>query len=194
MAPATFFYDFTSPYAYLAAGRIEDLLPGATWRPISFGFVLRATQRLPWSLGPGREAGIAEIARRAEARGLPPVRYPEGWPDESYSLAPLRAALFAEERGRLVALTQALYRGIFVHARRPDDPLLVREAAAEAGLDPDEAEEAVGRPDIKDRLRAYTEHALARGLVGVPTIAVDGELFWGDDRLEDAAAVAAPSR
>jgi 2-hydroxychromene-2-carboxylate isomerase len=193
VAPATFFYDFTSPYAYLAASRIEDLLPGATWRPISFGFVLRATQRLPWSLGPGREAGIAEIARRAETRGLPPVRYPEGWPDESYSLAPLRAALFAEERGRLVALTQALYRGIFVHAWRPDDPLLVREAAAEAGLDPDEAEEAVGRPDIKDRLRAYTEDALARGLVGVPTIAVDGELFWGDDRLEDAAALAAPS-
>src|SRR3954451_15147295 len=105
-----FYYDFSSPYSYLAAERIGEVLPAATWRPISFGFVLQHVGRIPWSLRPGREADIEVIARRAAERGLPPLRYPEGWPAESYSLAPLRAAVFAERQGRLAEFTHAAYR------------------------------------------------------------------------------------
>jgi 2-hydroxychromene-2-carboxylate isomerase len=61
-------------------------------------------------------------------------------------------------------------------------------AAREAGLDPDEVREAVGRPEIKERLKSHTEEALARGVTGIPTVAIGDELFWGDDRLEEAAA------
>jgi 2-hydroxychromene-2-carboxylate isomerase len=191
MPAATFYYDFSSPYSYLAAARIDAVLPGATWRPISFGFVLRATGRRPWSFEADRAADLAEIDRRAAERGLPPVRYPEGWPIERYSLAPLRAAVFAEERGRLAEFTHATYRAIFAEGRALDDPAAVHDAAAAAGLEPEEVERAVHRDEVKDRLRAYTDEALERGIGGVPTVVVDGELFWGDDRLEDAAVAAA---
>lgn len=190
---ATFYYDFSSPYAYLAASRIGQVLPGATWRPISFGFVLRATGRAPWSFGDDRSADFDEIARRAAARGLPPVRYPEGWPAASYSLAPLRAALLAEEQGRLQAFSHAAFASMFARGRALDDPAAVREVAAAAGLDPDEVERGIQRPEVKDRLRAYTDEALERGLEGIPTVAVDGRLFWGDDRLAEAAQAAARS-
>jgi 2-hydroxychromene-2-carboxylate isomerase len=187
---ATFYYDFSSPYSYLAAQRIGELLPEATWRPISFGFVLRHVGRVPWSLQPGREADMEVIAERAAARGLPPVRYPEGWPAESYSLAPLRAALFAEQRGRLEEFTHAAFRVMFAEGRALGEEGAIRDAAAEAGLDPDEVEGALERDDVKQGLRAYTDEAIDRGVTGVPTVAVGEHVFWGDDRLEDAAAAA----
>jgi 2-hydroxychromene-2-carboxylate isomerase len=190
MPGATFYYDFNSPYSYLAANRIVEVLPGATWRPISFGVMVRQLGKVPWSMKPGREAGIAEIARRAAGRGLPPVRYPDGWPVESYSLAPLRAAVYAEERGRLVDFSRAAYRVMFTQGRALGDAEALRDAARDSGLEPDDAMEAIQRQEIKDRLRAYTDEALARGVTGVPTVAVGGRLFWGDDRLEEAAAAA----
>jgi 2-hydroxychromene-2-carboxylate isomerase len=188
---ATFYYDFSSPYSYLAATRIGEILPEATWRPISFGFVLRHVGRVPWSLQPGREADMEVIARRAAERGLPPVRYPEGWPAESYSLAPLRAALFAEQHGRLPEFTRAAYRIMFAEGRALGDIEAIRDAAAQADLDPDEVAGALERDDVKHGVRAYTEEAIDRGVTGVPTIAVGERLFWGDDRLEDAAGAAA---
>lgn len=193
MPGATFYYDFSSPYSYLAAERIDRVLPGATWRPICFGFVLQHVGRVPWSLQPGREADMEVIARRAAERGLPPVRYPEGWPAESYSLAPLRAAVFAEQRGRLQEFTHAAYRVTFAEGRVLGEPDSIREAATGAGLDSDEVLAAVERDDVKAGLRGYTDEAIARGVSGVPTVAVGEELFWGDDRLEDAASAASTS-
>ena len=67
-APAVFFFDFSSPYAYLAAMRIDDVLPGATWRPIAFGPLIRQIGKVPWSLRPGREAGMREVEERAAER------------------------------------------------------------------------------------------------------------------------------
>src|SRR5919201_6338236 len=150
MPAATFYYDFSSPYSYLAASRIAGLLPEATWRPISFGFVIQRHGKVPWSLKPSREADIEEIARRAAERGLPPLLYPEGWPAESYSLAPLRAAVHAEERGRLAEFTHAAYRGVFEGGRALGDPRALGDAARAAGLDPDEVAKALERPEIKD--------------------------------------------
>ncbi|MDQ6915074.1 MAG: DsbA family protein [Actinomycetota bacterium] len=190
MRAAAFYYDFSSPYSYLAASRIAEVVPGATWRPIAFGFVLQRTGRVPWSFADDRSAHTAEIDRRAAERGLPPVRYPEGWPAESYSLAALRAALLAEERGRLAEFTHAAYAVMFAEGRALDDPAALGDAAVAAELDVDDVERALQRQEIKDRLRDYTGEALERGLVGVPTVAVDGELFWGDDRLDEAAVAA----
>jgi 2-hydroxychromene-2-carboxylate isomerase len=184
----TFYYDFNSPYAYLAASRIAELLPAAVWRPIAFAFVLQRTGRIPWSFADDISADTAEIDRRAAERGLPPVRYPEGWPVESYSLAPLRVALHADERGCLAEFTHAAFAVMFAEGRALADPTALRAAVTASGLDAGEAETAARRPDIKARLRAYTDEAIERGVEGVPTVAVDGRLFWGDDRLEEAAA------
>jgi 2-hydroxychromene-2-carboxylate isomerase len=117
------------------------------------------------------------------------VRWPDGWPGETYSLSPPRGAVVAERHGRVREFSLAAYRLHFAEAR-PLDPDDVVRAGIEAGLDGDEVRAGLEDPKVKARLREYTDEALARGVTGVPTVAVDGRLFWGDDRLDAAAAAA----
>jgi 2-hydroxychromene-2-carboxylate isomerase len=189
--PPVFYFDYSSPYAYLAAMRIGDVLPGATWRPIAFGALIRQIGKVPWSLRPGREAGMREAEDRAAERGLPPLRWPDGWPDSSYSLLPLRGAVIAEAHGRLEPFSVEVFRVMYVEGRTLTAPEPVLEAAAAAGLNPDAVAVRLENPDIKARLRSYTDEAIARGVTGIPTVAVRGALFWGDDLLETAARAAA---
>jgi 2-hydroxychromene-2-carboxylate isomerase len=186
---ATFYYDVSSPYAYLAAQRVDETLPvEAHWQPIAFGALIGAIGKVPWSMRDDtRAAGQAEIAERARERGLPAVRWPPGWPAESYSVLPLRALLHAFDHGRGKELSLALYRRAFVDGVALDDPDVIVAAAEACALDGERVRAAVAEPEIKARLRAATDEAIRRGVTGVPTIALEGELFWGDDRLEDAA-------
>lgn len=181
-----FRYDFNSPYAYLAASRVDAVLGAdVTWQPIAFAFLLRAQGRTPWSLGDERPAGVAECERRARAYGLPPMRWPTGWPRDSYALAPLRAALAAAEHGLLREYSHAAFARNFAAGTglQGDAPLQVAE---EVGL-PRDALEA-GLPAAAERLKEATGAAIGAGVPGVPTVTVGDEHFWGDDRLEDAAA------
>jgi 2-hydroxychromene-2-carboxylate isomerase len=82
------------------------------------------------------------------------------------------------------------FRKSFVEGRSLAELDNLLAAAREAGLDPDEVSEGIGRPEIKERLKGNTEEALARGVTGIPTVAIGDELFWGDDRLHEAAAAA----
>jgi 2-hydroxychromene-2-carboxylate isomerase len=196
---ATFYYDFSSPYSYLAAERISGLFAEAgveqpEWQPISFGHVLQATGRRPWSMppeGPDPEH-LAEIQRRAAKRGLPKVVYPKGWPVENYSLTPTRAATYAKESGRVVSFSLACFRQVFAAGRDMSDADNVLVAAAACELHPNAVLKGIETKSVKDKLRAATEEAIARGLVGIPTVAVEDELFWGDDRLEEAVAAVRP--
>jgi 2-hydroxychromene-2-carboxylate isomerase len=191
-APIVFYYDFNSPYAYLAAERIGGMIPDAEWRPIAFAFLLGKLGRLEGvleQLDPAPAA--AEVSERAANRGLPPFAPPEGWPVESWSLMPLRAALVADERGCLREFSSAAFRKSFVESRSLAELDNIVAAAREAGLEPDEVREGIERPEIKERLKSNTEEALERGVTGIPTVAVGHELFWGDDRLEEAVAAAA---
>jgi 2-hydroxychromene-2-carboxylate isomerase len=183
-----FYYDFNSPYSYLAAERVNHVLPTVPeWRPISFGHLLKETGRVPWSFTDQREAGMAECERRAAERGLPPFRWPQGWPRESYSLLPLRAATFAKQTGRVVAFSLAAFRQMFAAGRPLNEPDNVLLAAAACELHPKAVLKGVETESVKGALREATEEALQRGVQGVPTVAVAGELFWGDDRLEEVA-------
>ena len=188
MAAPVFYYDTNSPYAYLAAQRIGELIPDAVWRPVAFGIMLREQGRTPWSLGPDRDSGVAEIERRAAERGLPPLAWPEGWPRETWSFNPLRALVVAEEEGRLRELSLECYRRMFVEGRSLAEPSTVLDAAASVGLEAEAVAERMETAAVKERLKDYTDEALARGVPGVPTVAVGDRLFWGDDRLEEAAA------
>ena len=132
----------------------------------------------------------AEIAERAGDRGLPPFAPPEAWPVGTWSLVPLRAALVADEQGRLREFTRAAYRKSFVESRSLAELDNMLAAAREVGLEPDEVRDGIERPEIKERLKGNTEEALARGVTGIPTIAIGEELFWGDDHLDEAAAAA----
>jgi len=194
MPEAVFYYDTNSPYAYLAALRVDELLPvKPEWRPIAFGVIVRRIGKVPWSFTDARQSGLAEISRRASERGLPEVRIPEGWPVESYSLAPLRALTLIDDQDLRRVVSRELFRTMFVDGRPLSELEAVLDSAERAGLDRAQVREGIERPEIKDALRDATDAALERGVTGVPTVAVGDQLFWGDDRLEDAAAAMARS-
>jgi len=192
---ATFYYDFSSPYSYLAAERISGLFAEAgleqpEWQPISFGHLLAAIERRPWSWEGDRSEHFAEIQRRARERGLPKVLYPEGWPRESWSVAPARAAIYAKETGRVVSFSLAAFRQHFAGGKDLSDLDNLVVAAAACELHPKAVLKGIETQSVKDALRAATDEALERGVEGIPTVAIGDELFWGDDRLEEAVAAA----
>lgn len=186
-----FYYDLGSPYAYLAAERVDEVIPGdVEWRPVLLGGLFRATGRSSWALTATREAGVAEVERRAGRRGLPPVIWPEPWPGDG--LVAMRAAVIAHRigRGREFAL-QAL-RLHFCDGRSLNERDAIEAALARTGLDPPRVLDAATDQAAKTELRALTADALARGVTGVPSVVAGGQVFWGDDALEQAArAVAA---
>jgi 2-hydroxychromene-2-carboxylate isomerase len=184
---AVFYFDLGSPYAYLAAERVNSLLPEPpVWEPVLLGGLFKRFGRGSWALTPAREQGMAEIERRAAARGLPPVRWPEGWPGNM--LTAMRAATFAKQSGRAVAFALAAFRQAFAAGRDLSDPDNVLLAAAASELHPRAVLKGIESRQVKDALRAATDEAADRGVTGVPTLLVGDEVFWGDDRLEEAAA------
>jgi 2-hydroxychromene-2-carboxylate isomerase len=181
-----FYFDLRSPYAYLAAERVNHVLPEVpVWQPLLLGGIFKATGRSSWALTEAREDGMAEIERRAAAYGLPEIRWPDPWP--ANTLAAMRAATFAQQTGRVVAFSLAAFRQAFAAGRDLTDTDNVLLAAAACELHPRAVLKGIEMQSVKDALRAATDDALGRGVIGVPTIRVGGELFWGDDRLEEAA-------
>jgi 2-hydroxychromene-2-carboxylate isomerase len=189
MARATFYFDLGSPFAYLSAERLHDVLPEPVeWQPVSLGAIFKLNGRSSWALGTpqSRQDGIAEVERRASQYKLPPVRWPSPWPG-NYLMA-MRAATFAYRIGRGPDFTMQAFRDAFAEGVDLSIPAHVLATAERAGLDPGEMEQATQDPEIKLALREATDAAHKQGVFGVPTVAVGNELFWGDDRLEDAAA------
>jgi 2-hydroxychromene-2-carboxylate isomerase len=190
--PATFYFDLGSPYAYLVAERIESVIASPVrWQPVLLGGLFKLNGRSSWALGDDRrrEAGTGEIERRAQAYRLPAIRWPDPWP--SNYLVAMRLATFAFTAGRGREFTLRAFRDAFQRGRDLSVAAHVMDAAERAGLDRHEAEAASEDPRIKQALRDATDAAHALGVFGVPTLAIGGELFWGDDRLEHAAALLA---
>jgi 2-hydroxychromene-2-carboxylate isomerase len=189
MPRASFYFDLGSPFAYLAAERLHDVLPGPVqWQPVSLGALFKLTGRSSWAVGDAerRHVGMAEVEHRARGYGLPPLRWPDAWPSD-YLMA-MRAATFAHRVGQGREFAAHAFRSAFQEGHDLSIPAHVLDAARDAGLDPREVEEATRDPQIKLALRERTDAAQRLGVFGVPTVAIDGELFWGDDRLQDAAA------
>jgi 2-hydroxychromene-2-carboxylate isomerase len=185
-----FYYDLGSPYAWLAAERINQVLPVvAVWQPILLGGIWQRSGGGSWARTERRDEGMREIERRAEQYGLLPVRWPDEWPTNT--LAAMRAAIFAKETGRAVAFSLAAFRQAFAAGRDLADVDNVLIAAAACELHPNAVLKGIEMQSTKDRLRSATDEAYERGVRGVPTVAVGAELFWGDDRLEQAAAALA---
>jgi 2-hydroxychromene-2-carboxylate isomerase len=183
--PPTLYFDVGSPYAYLALERAERVLGvEPRWQPVLVGALFKLTGRSSWALGDfaRRQAGMAEVERRAVGYGLPPVRWPDPWPGDY--LTAMRAATHAHRLGHTLEFARAAARAAFVEGRdltRTDEVLRVGDLL---GF---ELRDAIEDPAVKAELRAATDAAHAAGVFGVPTTRVGDELFWGDDRLEDAA-------
>jgi 2-hydroxychromene-2-carboxylate isomerase len=193
-ARATFYYDLGSPYAYLSAERISGLFAEAgleqpEWQPILLGGLFRRFERGSWAETPARAEGMAEIEGRAAAYGLPPIAWPEPWPNDG--LVAMRAATYAKQTGRTIAFSLAAFRQAFAAGRDLSDVDNVMIAGAACELHPRALLKAVETEAVKAALREATDRAGDRGVEGVPAVVVGEEVFWGDDRLEEAVEAAA---
>ena len=168
---------------------LGGLFPTAPeWQPILLGAMLKQLGKTSWALGPSRADHLAEIERRLLTYGLPPLRLADSWP--SNYLFAMRVATWARQAGRVKEFVLAAYRRAFVVGEDLAAPDVVLHVAYEAGLDSVEAKARAESLAVKDALRIATERALALGVTGVPTVLVGDRLFFGDDRLDDAAAAA----
>lgn len=196
MPRAVFYYDLGSPYSYLAAERVSGLfaergIEQPEWQPILLGGLFKRFGRSSWGLGPNRDKGMRECERRAAARGLPPIRWPDPWPGDM--LYAMRAATFAKQIERIVSFSLAAFRQAFAGGRDLGDPDSVMIAGAAAEMHPRALRAAVERDSIKARLREATDRAGDLGVRGVPSIVVGDRVFWGDDQLADALGAASES-
>jgi len=189
-----FWFEFGSNYSYLSAMRIEALAGAAgvtvVWRPFLLGPVFR---ELGWSSSPfvlqpakGRYMW-RDMEREAAKYGLP-WRRPSVFPRSP--VLPMRVAALAADAPWIGEFCRRVMAQNWVHDREIDDPAQVAEALAGLAPDPEAVIAAALAPADKLRLRANTETALARGIFGAPTFFVGDEMFWGNDRLEDAIALA----
>ena len=194
-----FYFDLGSPYAYLAAERISGLFAEAglaqpEWQPVLLGGLFKRFDRDSWAARGDeslRSDGMAEIERRASSYGLPPVVWPEPWPGDM--LFAMRAAIFAKQAGRTVSYALAAFRQAFAGGRDLSEPDNVLIAAAACELHPRAVTAGVKTRAVKQALIDATEDAGDRGVQGVPAVRVGDQLFWGDDRLEEAVEAAAAS-
>ena len=190
-SPIEFYFDFASPYAYLAATQIDALAARydrtVAWKPVLLGAILKHTGGQPNRAIPLRGPYMERDAPRFAAYLGVPFTAPAQWPIAA--LAPARAVwwLADADPARAHGLARALFDA---HWGRGEDiaaPEAVIRIAAGLGVPEAETSAAIQRQEVKDRLRAETEAAAAQGVFGVPFFRVDGEGFWGSDRLEQIA-------
>jgi 2-hydroxychromene-2-carboxylate isomerase len=204
LAPPSFYFGVMSPYSWLAAERIRRLLPQARWRGVLAGVVFKEHGRTSWGLTERRADGLADCEARASEHGLGPIVWPEPWPTSDLlagramafcelrdrEAAPANGTLGASQPGDTLLRTFALaaMRMAFLEGADLELLAVVLEAGRRSEIDEHELRAALKDQRVKDELRAITGEAIAAGVFGVPTVLVGGELFWGDDRLLDAAS------
>lgn len=187
--PLTFWFDFASTYSYLSAMRVEDAAKAAgvalTWQPFLLGpvFAAQGWDTSPFNLYPAKGRAMwRDLERLAADRGLPFSR-PASFPQNSVAAA--RLALVALDHPQGPEFCRQVFRAQFERGEDIADPATLADCLARAGLPADLVEDATidaHRP----KLRAATERAMAAGIFGAPNFTLGDELFWGDDRLDQA--------
>lgn len=186
-APLEFYFDFSSPYGYIASTQIDPLAEkyGRTviWKPFLLGAVFKITGAKPLLDLPMKSEYFAhDFARSARFFGVP-FRLPDAFPFAP--IAASRAFYWLSDRDPHLAvrLAKVLYHAAMGIGRDITSVDSVAELAAPLGINADELKAAVNDPAVKDRLRTEVDAAIARKVFGSPFIFVDGEPFWGSDRL-----------
>ena len=187
--PASFYFDLSSPEAYLAAERILHVLPGpAEWQPVlAAGLPGAGAQR---TLGGGEhedEAAFrAAIAARAHELRLQPLRWPDPFPFDG-TLA-MRVATYAKSIGRAVPFAQAAFRQAFAGGHSLEQPDYVLIAAAACEMHPAAVLRGSELRSVQGELSAATARAAEAEIIDVPAVSIGGRVFLGERGLEDAAA------
>lgn len=183
-----FFFDLGSPAAYLAFRRLPAICEAAAatlqWRPMLLGGVFQATgNQSPVNIPAKGRYLFADLQRFARRQDIPFRQNPH-FPINTLTLMRIATGLQLREPQRLVPYVGAVYRAIWVHGLDMNDPTVVAGVLREAGFVPEAVMALAGDPEVKQRLKDDTQEAVARGVFGAPTFFVDGEMYWGQDRLD----------
>jgi 2-hydroxychromene-2-carboxylate isomerase len=187
-APIDFYFDFSSPYGYLAAERIDALAArhgrAVDWHPMLLGVAFKQTGSQPLTEIPLKgEYAKRDFARTARLQGTA-FRMPSRFPIPTQAPGRVVTWLKRDHPSAAAPVARALYHAFFVEDRDISSPDVAADVAAAAGIDRAKARAATEDPAIKDRFRQDVEAALARGVFGSPFVFVDGEPFWGVDRFD----------
>ncbi len=186
--PIQFYYDFASPYGYMAATKISALAAkygrSVEWKPILLGVVFKVTGGVPLPSAPLKGDYSRRDMERSARLFKVPYKLPSKFPIAGQSPARVIYSLESQGATRQEEVTLALYRAYMVDDRDISNPEVTADVAASVGMDRQKVLDLIADPEMKEKLKAETEAAIARGVFGSPYIVVDGEPFWGFDRLE----------
>jgi 2-hydroxychromene-2-carboxylate isomerase len=186
-----FYFDFSSPYGYFAAHRIDAIAKAhgrvVQWRPILLGLVFEVSGGRPLPSIPmkGDYARI-DVARTARFHGIA-WRQPSKFPISGQAACRAFYWLAAQDPQKANRLALALLHAYFADGRDISSPQVTVDVAAEMGIPGAALAEALADPAVKERPRAETQRAIERGVFGSPYVIVDDEPFWGNDRLDQVA-------
>ena len=186
-SPVDFWFDFSSPYSYLASERIDELATKhgrkVKWRPIMLGAAFKASG-LPFlvSVPLKGEYSKRDFDRSARFLGVP-YSFPPKFPVTTLSAARGYYWLHGQDCAKARGFAHAVFRAYWVDGRDIGELPVVLEIAGKLGIDGEAFTTAIATPEIKDRLKQETDAAIAKGMFGAPYFMVDGEPFWGADRL-----------
>jgi 2-hydroxychromene-2-carboxylate isomerase len=193
-----FWYEFASTYSYLSAMRIEALAAAAgvavVWKPLLLGPIFRTQgwDTSPFNIFPTKgKYMVRDVERLATARGLP-FKLPSPFPQNSLYAA--RLALIGHVEGWGIAFTRAVFEAEFAGNANISDRRVLADVLKRLGRDPEPLIARSESAENKQRLRQQTEEAQELGIFGAPSFLAGGELFWGDDRLEQALDRASAAR
>lgn len=186
-SPIEFWFDFSSPYGYFASHDIEALAArhgrGVAWRPFLLGAAFRTTSMAPLVDQPLRgEYARRDWQRLARLKGVP-FYLPAVFPVSGVLASRIFYFVEATDVPTAVAFAKAAFDALFVDGRDISEPAAAMAIGSELGLDGEALVRAAATPEAKTTLRARTDEALERGIFGSPFFVVDGEPFWGSDRL-----------
>lgn len=188
-APIDFYFDFSSPYGYLAAQSIDARAArhgrAVVWRPFLLGIVFKHTGSQPLLGMPMKGDYAAHDLQRTARRIGVPFMLPAPFPFMSVAASRAFYALSDEEPEAAKGLAKALYHAAFGEGRDIAPAGAVVAVAEGLGLDGGRLERALQDPALKDRLKSEVQAAIDAGVFGSPYFLVDGEPFWGHDRLDD---------
>lgn len=176
-----FYFDYVSPYSYLANSQLAALDAEIVYRPILLGALMNNVgNKPPATLKPRGKYLFRDVQRWADHYGIP-YRMNPVFPVNT--IKALRVALVVQEEGKLHALHQAMFDAVWAHGLDVNDDKVLSDIISAAGLPPDAVMARIGTDDIKAKLRANTDEAQARGAFGAPTFFVGEEMFFGNDRM-----------
>ena len=186
MRKLEFFWDVGSPYTYLASTQMNALRQrtGAEveFRPLLLGGVFKAAgNQLPATVPNKAQYMLKDLARWRDYYGVP---FKLDAPFPLVTLLPMRTAIAAAARGKGEEYCHAIFRAYWGEGRDVSAPDEVGRVLQMLGLDPKELLEAANAQEVKDKLRANTDEAVARGAFGAPAMFIGDELYWGNDRLD----------